>query len=83
MDFPRYQKYLIEYISLARRESDGTNRGIHERLSEMKVSGLLVRNRVEKTRALEDARKAFDEHRHWPLEIVLTQLGLKKEQLDL
>jgi hypothetical protein len=45
----------------------------------MKVSGFLVRNRAEKQKALEDARNAFDSHRHWPVEIVLSHLGIKPE----
>jgi hypothetical protein len=43
----------------------------------MQVKGLLVRHREEKRRALEDAQRAFDEHRHWPLEIILSQLGIE------
>ncbi len=81
MDFSLYQAYLREYLSLALRESDGSNRGIAERLGEIQVRGLYVRHREEKQRALADARQAFDEHRHWPLEIVLSQLGFKREEL--
>jgi hypothetical protein len=39
----------------------------------------LVMHREEKQRALADARQAFDEHRHWPLEIVLRHLGVSLE----
>lgn len=76
IDFHLYQQYLLEYLRLAICESDGSNRGIYERLSEIQVHGRFVRHRSEKQRALEDAQRAFDEHRHWPREIVLKQLGI-------
>jgi hypothetical protein len=81
MNFTLYREYLREYLTIALRESDGSNRGIAERLGEFQVRGLIVRHRDEKLRALSDARQAFDEHRHWPLEIVLSQLGFKREEL--
>ncbi len=77
MDHNLYQKYLQHYLSTAIKESDQTNTGIAERLGEFRVAGFLVRHREEKTRALRDARAAFDDHRHWPLEIVLSALGFK------
>ena len=73
-----YQKYMQQYINQAAQESDGTPREIYERLAEMQVKGLLVRHRTEKQRALKDARLAFDEHRHWPLDIILSHLGIEK-----
>jgi len=77
MDLISYQQYLQQYVSDAVHKTDGSNRMISEYLSEIQIKGILVRHRVEKERALADARKAFDEHRHWPLEIVLSQLGVK------
>lgn len=81
MDHTLYQRYLREYLSTAIRESDGSNRGIAERLGEFSISGLVVAHRAEKQRALADLRQAFDAHRHWPLDIVLSQLGLRREEL--
>jgi hypothetical protein len=78
MDHTLYQRYLNEYVHLAMRESDGTNRGIAERLSEIQVRNYLVVHGEEKRRALKDARQAFDEHRHWPTDIVLSQLGVER-----
>ncbi len=77
MNRERYQHYLQLYVSEAIQNSDGSNRGIYEHLSTIQVKGLLVRERAEKERALADARQAFDEHRHWPLEIILSQLGIQ------
>lgn len=75
MDHQRYERYLNEYVQTAVRESDGTARGIAERLGEFHV-GRFSFHREEKLRALRDARQAFDEHRHWPVEIILKQLGV-------
>lgn len=75
-----YQQYMQQYVNQAIQESNGTPRGIYERLAEMQVRGLLVRHRQEKQRALQDARLAFDEHRHWPLEIILSHLGIEANQ---
>lgn len=71
-----YQQYLEEYIKEAINSSDGSNADIANRLWAKKIGRFLVRNREEKNRALDDARKAFDDHRHWPLEIILSHLGL-------
>ena len=79
MDHTLYQRYLKEYVAQARQASDGSVRSIAEELSAIHVGGLLVVHKEEKRRALADARRAFDEHRHWPLEIVLSHLGLKKD----
>jgi hypothetical protein len=77
MDYTLYEKYLKEYLDRAIQESDGSNRGIAEALSTYEVRGLLVSHKDERRRALADARRAFDEHRHWPREIILSQLGVK------
>jgi len=74
-----YQQYLQEYIADAIRNSNGTNSGIAEHLWEMPVAGKLSRHREEKRRALQDARAAFSEHRHWPREIILKHLGVEFE----
>jgi len=79
MDRERYQQYLKQYVAEAIQKSDGSTRGIAEHLSMIQVKGPLVLHREEKRRALADARQAFDEHRHWPLEIVLKHLGVSLE----
>lgn len=76
MNIVLYKRYLQQYVKEAIENSDGTNAGIASYLEEKKITGLLVRNREEKNRALADARQAFGEHRHWPLEIVLSHLGV-------
>jgi hypothetical protein len=77
MDLGVYKQTLEKYVLEAMQNSDGSAAGIANYLWNIKISGLLVRNRTEKQRALDDARQAFDEHRHWPVEIILSHLGIK------
>jgi hypothetical protein len=77
MDHTLYRRYLNEYVRRAVQASDGSVRGIAEELGAIHVGGLLVQHKEEKQRALADARRAFDEHRHWPLEIILSHLGVE------
>jgi hypothetical protein len=76
-----YNQYLEEYVKEAIAHSDGTNAGIATQLWAKNIGKILVQHREEKNRALDDARKAFDEHRHWPLEIILSQLGLDPKKI--
>jgi hypothetical protein len=77
MDIGLYRQYLQKYVQEALDNSNGTIAGIAENLHAMNVTGLLVIHKDEKKRALADARKAFDEHRHWPLHIILSHLGVE------
>ncbi len=77
MDIGVYRQYLEKYVLEALQNSDGSVSGISNYLWNLKVSGIVVRNRTEKQKALDDARHAFDSHRHWPVEIVLSHLGVK------
>ncbi|HJW91484.1 MAG TPA: hypothetical protein VJ436_12645 [Anaerolineales bacterium] len=80
MDIAFYRRYLNEYIREALQNSNGTNAGISEYLWEKQVGGWLIAHKTEKQRALADARLAFDEHRHWPVEIVLSHLGVEVKE---
>ena len=77
MNVTLYRRYLQQFVDEALQNSDGTNSGIAGYLEGKKITGLLVQHREEKTRALADAQRAFDEHRHWPTEIVLSHLGVE------
>lgn len=77
MDHILYQRYLKEYVQQAVQASNGSVSSIAEELGTIRVSGLLVTHKEEKKRALADARRAFDEHRHWPVEIILSHLGVQ------
>ncbi len=76
MNIKLYQQYLQQYLKEAIQNSDGTNSGIGNYLSDMKGPGRFSLHTTEKQRALQDARHAFGEHRHWPLEIILSQMGV-------
>jgi hypothetical protein len=80
MDIGLYRSYLEQYVRDALANTDGSRSQISEYLWSLKVSGLFVRNKDERKRALEDARRAFDEHKHWPVEIVLSHLGITAEK---
>jgi hypothetical protein len=82
MDIGVYRSYLRELVKEALENSDGSTSGISGYLWEKKIAGLIVRHRKEKQRALDDARKAFDEHRHWPVPIVISHLGLDPKELE-
>ena len=82
MNIEIYRKYLREYIQEAIEDSDGTNAGISSYLWEKEIGRFLVMNKTEKQRALTDARKAFDDHRHWPQEIVLSHLGIENSDFQ-
>ena len=78
IDIQKYRTYLQDYVSQAIRGSDGTPHGIRDYLDSIQVKGVLVRDKAEKQRALTDAILAFTEHRHWPLDIILSHLGVQK-----
>jgi hypothetical protein len=82
MDRGLFRRYMQQYIKEAFENSDGSTAGISRYLWEKTVSsGLFTRHKKEKNEALAEARKAFDEHRHWPVDIVITQLGLDPKEL--
>lgn len=76
MNFLIYKRYLTQFVREAIQNSDGSNAGISGYLWAKRISGIFVQHRTEKERALHDARKAFDEHRHWPREIIISHLGI-------
>jgi hypothetical protein len=82
MNIALYRRYLNLYVKEALENSDGTKAGIASYLSQKTITGLLVQHKEEKNRALADARQAFNEHRHWPLEIVLSHLGVDLKETE-
>lgn len=83
MDIGAYRTAVQNYVKLALENTDGSNKQISEYLWSVSVPRFLARNKTEKRRALADVRKAFDDHAYWPLEVILTQLGVDKELLNL
>ncbi len=81
MNIGAYRQALEKFVSEAVLNSDGTHAGISRYLWEIRLSRLAL-NRYEKQRALDDARRAFDEHRNWPVSVVLSHLGVKPMAKD-
>jgi hypothetical protein len=82
LDIAVYRRYLNQYVREGLANSNGTNAGIAEYLQSLPTKfGWLAKHKDERLRALMDARKAFEEHRHWPLDIVLSHLGVDQEEL--
>ena len=79
MDIGAYRQALEKYVTEAVQKSDGTHKGISGYLWTIKPSRFTP-NRYEKQRALEDARHAFDDHRNWPVDVILSHLGLKAQK---
>ena len=80
MDIGKYRQYLEQLVKEAIQSSNGTNAGISEYLWSLKPAGRFTPNRDEKNKALEEARKVFDDHRHWPLGIILSFLGIENKE---
>jgi hypothetical protein len=81
IDGKLYQRYLQEFIREALKNSDGTKAGVATYLMDMSGPGRFTPHRNEKAKALNDARQAFNEHRHWPMEIILSHLGFDLKEL--
>lgn len=82
MDHEIYRRYLQEYIQEAIESSNGSNAEVSSYLWEKKLGRFLISNKTEKQRALEDARRAFDDHRHWPQRIILSHIGIENIEAE-
>jgi hypothetical protein len=83
MDIVVYRQCLKQLLQEAVRNSDGSREGMGDYLQSKTISGLFVRHREEKKRALAEARQAFEEHRHWPVGIIISHLGVEPEEIGL
>ncbi len=83
LDIGIYRQSLQDIVQEAIDHSDGSTRQISEYLWSIKISGWLIRHKFEKQKALDEARTAFDSHRHWPLDIVISHLGLEPKSMRL
>ena len=81
MDIRLFRQYVEGYVKEALEKSNGTNAGIAEYLWALREAGRFSPHKEEKNRALAEVRKAFDEHRHWPLSIVISHLGIENKEL--
>jgi hypothetical protein len=76
MDIGIYRRYLDQFVQEAIENSNGSKEGILNYLRNKQGPGFLSRHKGEKKRALHDAIQAFEDHRHWPLDITLSHLGV-------
>ena len=83
LDIGVYRQCLQEVVQEAIDHTDGSTRQMSEYLWSLKVGRWFVRNKAEKQKALDEARIGFDNHRHWPLEIVISHLGLDPKVMRL
>ncbi len=74
-----FRRYLEEYVKEAIENSNGTNAGVSEYLWAKREPGKLTSNRDIRIKALHEARRAFDEYRHWPQLIILSHLGFENK----
>jgi butyrate kinase len=77
MDIGAYRRVLEQYVREAIKNSDGTASGIAQYLDSIKSPGRFASHRLEKQTALREAIKAFGEHRHWPVNIIISHLGVE------
>jgi hypothetical protein len=82
MDQKVYRQYLREYLRDALQKSDGSNAGMSNYLMQQIEPGRFTRYREEKIRALNDVQRTFSEHRHWPVDMVFSYLGIKIEEVQ-
>lgn len=75
----KYRQYLKQYLKRALNNTDRSNKAVSDYLWQIKKPGFISRHKIEKSRALDDLREAFDQHQHWPLEIILSHLGIEIE----
>ena len=73
MNIGVYRKFLNELMQDALENTDGSTAEISRYLWDRKISGILIRHRKEKERALEDAKKRLrrtpslaNTHRNFP-----------------
>jgi hypothetical protein len=82
MDQKLYRQFLREYLKDAFHKSDGSNAGMSNYLMQQIEPGRLSRHRDERIRALNEVQRVFSEHRHWPVEMIFTYLGIKPEEVQ-
>jgi hypothetical protein len=80
MDIGAYRRILEQYVREAIKNSDGTASGIAQYLNSITPPGRFTSHRLEKQTALREAIKAFDDHRHWPVNIILSHLGVETDK---
>ena len=79
MDYKLYNQYMHEYLKEALVNGHNKPAEIARYLDAIPMPGRFARKKEERIRALRAVRQAFNEHRHWPLDIILSHLGIDPE----
>jgi hypothetical protein len=81
MDHKLYFQYMNEYLKEALANGLNKPSEIASYLEGIPFPGRFTRNKEERIHALNTVRQAFNEHRHWPLDIILSHLGIDPEKI--
>jgi hypothetical protein len=81
MDYKLYNQFIHTYLKEAWLNGRTKPAEIAAYLDEIPLPGRFARNKTERIRALVAVRQAFTEHRHWPLEIILSHLGIDPQDI--
>jgi hypothetical protein len=81
MDYKLYSQYMHKYLEDAITNGNSKPADIAKYLDDIPLPGRFARNKEERIRALREVRQAFNEHRHWPLDIILSHLGIDLEKI--
>jgi hypothetical protein len=82
MDYQRFNQFMQAYLKDALASGARTPAEIARYLDEIPWPGRLARHKLERVRALREVRQAFTEHKHWPLDIILSHLGIDPAQIQ-
>ncbi len=77
MDHAKYEKFRRQYLQQALDATNRTPSEIYRALTEIPRPGRFAFDKEEKLRGLHDLQQAFEDRRHWPLDIILSHLGIE------
>jgi hypothetical protein len=81
MDYKLYNQFILAYLKEALLNGRTKPVEIAAYLDVIPLPGRFARNKEERIRALRAVRQAFTEHRHWPLDIILSHLGIDPQDI--
>lgn len=81
MDYKLYDQFMHAYLKEALLTGHAKPAEIAAYLDEIPLPGRFTRHKEERMRALHTVRQAFTEHRHWPLTIILSHLGIDPQKI--
>lgn len=82
MNYKLYNQFMQAYLKEAIGNGHLKPAEIARYLDEIPLPGRFAHHKEERIRALREARQAFNDHRHWPLDIILSHLGIDPESIQ-